>query len=221
MQNAANTSRFIIDFSSEREFADSGIAVSLSKLLQQAVVSRLACAANSTQVFNGLIQSLIRLAEHSFGLRDVTTLQDVSDVLANLPFTKAAQVGRYYQAIAASRIGQADEAMSLLQAVADDAPLVYRARAIQTLGSIHHRHGQYDEALRLFHEASLVASPENGRDPLTTLLVQLELSCIKSDMGDHRGALADCDRLSPLVQIVARQNPLYFYFYHNELAVEF
>jgi tetratricopeptide (TPR) repeat protein len=130
-------------------------------------------------------------------------------------------VGRYYQAIAASRIGQADEALSLLQAVADNAPLVYRARAIQTLGSIHHRHGHYDEALRLSHEASLVASPENGRDPLTTLLVQLELSCIKSDMGDHRGAFADCENLSPLVHIVARQNPLYFYLYHNELAIEF
>jgi hypothetical protein len=39
-------------------------------------------------------------------------------------------------------------------------------------------------------------------------------------MGDHRGALADYENLSPLVWIVGRQNPPYFYFYHNELAVE-
>jgi tetratricopeptide (TPR) repeat protein len=221
MQKAAKTSRFLIDFSSEREFADSGIVVSHSKLLKDAVVGHLAHAANSTQIFNGLFQSLIRLAEHSFSLRDVKTLQEISRILVNLPFAKAAQIGRYYQAIATSRIGEADEAISLLEAVADNAPLLYRARAIQTLGSIYHRHGHHDEALRLFHETSRVVSPENWRAPFTTLLAHLELTCIKSEMGDHRGALADYEKLSPLVQIVSRENPLYFYFYHNELAVEF
>jgi len=221
MQNAAKTSRFLIDFSSEREFADSGILVSHSKLLQHAVVRNLAHAANSTHGFNGLIHSLIRLAEHSFSLRDVETLQEISRILLILPFTKAAQIGRYYQAIATSRIGEADEAVSLLEAVADNAPLLYRARAIQTLGSIYHRHGHHDEALRHFHETSRVVSLENWRDPFTTLLAHLELTCIKSEMGDHRGALADYEKLSPLVQMVSRQNPLYFYFYHNELAVEF
>jgi tetratricopeptide (TPR) repeat protein len=85
----------------------------------------------------------------------------------------------------------------------------------------YHRQGNHDEALRLLREASLVASHDNGRDLLTRLLVHLELSCIKSEIGDHQGALADYESLSPLVQIVGRQNPLYFYFYHNELAVEF
>src|SRR5262249_16513065 len=44
---------------------------------------------------------------------------------------------------------------------------------------------------------------------------------VKSEMGDHRGALCDLERIAPLVRMVSQQNPLYFYFYHNELAVEF
>lgn len=221
MQNAAKTSRFLIGFSSEREFADSGVAISPSKLLQHAVVSQVAYAANSNQIFKGLAHRLIQLAEHSFGLRDTNSLQEASLLLLNLPFAEARKIGQYYQALAVRRSGKIDESLPLLEVVADSAPLAYRARALQTLGAIYHAKGRIDEALRLYPEASRAASPENGRDLLTTLLVNQEIACIKSEMGDHRGALADYEKLSPLVRIVSRENPLYFYFYHNELAVEF
>ncbi len=74
--------------------------------------------------------------------------------------------------------------------------------------------------MRLYAEATRASSPKNAHDFLTTLLVNFDVSCIKSEIGDHEGALADYEKLSPLVQIVARQNPLYFYLYHNELAIE-
>lgn len=221
MHRAAKTSRFLIDLSSEREFADPKSVVSHVGFLQNTVVSRLAHAASSRQLFNELAQKLIRLAEHAFSLRDVDALQATSRVLINLPIAGAMQIGQYYQAITISRIGQTDEALSLLEAAAENAPPVYRARAIQTLGSIYHRQGRLDEALRLYPEAVRLASTENGRDLLTTLMVNLEISCIKSEMGDHKGALTDYESLSPLVRIVRQQNPLYFYLYHNELAIEF
>jgi hypothetical protein len=53
------------------------------------------------------------------------------------------------------------------------------------------------------------------------LLAHLEISHFKSDTGDHQAALATLENLSSIVQIVAKESPLYFYFYHNELAVEF
>jgi tetratricopeptide (TPR) repeat protein len=221
MHKTAKTSRFLIDFSSSGDFADSENTVSDVGLLQHIVVNRLAYAANSRQLFNELAQRLIRLAERAFSLRDMNSLQETSRVLVSLPLTKARQIGQYYLAIAISRIGQTDEALSLLEAVADNAPLVYRARAIQTMGSIYHRRGCHDEAMRLYPEALRVASLENGRDLLTTLMVHLEISCIKSETGDHKGALADYESVWPLVHIVGRQNPLYFYLYHNELAIEF
>ncbi|MEK6322099.1 MAG: tetratricopeptide repeat protein [Acidobacteriota bacterium] len=190
-------------------------------MLQHIVVTRLARAANSRQAFNELTYRLIPLAEHAFSLRDANALQGVSQILMNLPIADARQIGQYYQALAISRNTRTDEALSLLEAVAENAPRAYRARAIQTLGSIYHRQGRLDEALRLYPKAMQAASSENKCDLLTMLLAYLEIACIKSKRGDHREALADYEHLSPLVRLVAKQNPLYFYFYHNELAVEF
>ena len=221
MHRAAKTSRFLIDLSSGGEFADSESLTGRDSLLQHIVASRLARAANSSQEFNRLAQKLVQLAEHSFGLRDMDSLQEASLVLLNLPTAEARKIGQYYQALAIRRSGKIDESLPLFEAVADNAPMAFRARALQTLGAINHVKGRLDEALRLYPEAARAASPENGRDLLTTLLVNLDISCIKSEMGDHRGALADYENLSPLVQIVARETPLYFYLYHNELAIEF
>ena len=220
MQRAAETSRFLIDLSSGGEFADSESLTGRDSLLQRLVVSGLAHAANSHELFNQLGNKLIRLAEHAYSLRDANTIQKASQVLMNLPTASARQVGQYYQALAARQDGRIDEALSLLETVADDGPVVYRARAIQALGAIYHRQGRNDEALRLYPEALRVASRDDGRDLLTTLLVFLEISCIKSEIGDHRGALTGYESLSPLVRIVARENPVYFYGYHNELAIE-
>jgi tetratricopeptide (TPR) repeat protein len=222
MHRAAKTTRFLIDLSSGSELADSESLISHDRLLHNVVASRLAAhAANSGQFFNRLRDKLIRLAEHALSLRDMSALEAVSLALMNLPKTDAKQIGQYYQALVINRNGQKYEALSLLEIVADEAPRRYRARAIQSLGGVHHELGRLGEALRLYPDAIRALSAENVRDPLTTLLVHLEVTCIKSEMGDHRSALADYERLSPLVQIVSRQNPLYFYFYHNELAVEF
>jgi len=184
-------------------------------------MSPLAYAASSRQVFKGLAKRLIQLAEHFFGLRDIDSLREVSLVLQTLPIAEAQIIGQYYRALAIRRNGDIDESLPLLEVVADGAPMAYRARALQTLGAIYHTQGRIDEALRFYPEARRAASSENGCDLLTTLLLDQEIACIKSEMGDHRGALADYEKLSPLVQMVSRQNPLYFYFYHNELAVEF
>jgi tetratricopeptide (TPR) repeat protein len=139
----------------------------------------------------------------------------------NLPIAYGRQIGQYYQALVINRNGHKYQALALFEAVADLAPRHYRARALQSLSGVHHELGQPDEALRFYPDALRMASSSNHRDLLTTLLVDLEMAWYKSETGDHRGALADYEKLSPLVQIVSRQNPLYFYFYHNELAVEF
>jgi tetratricopeptide (TPR) repeat protein len=221
MTKAAKTSRFLINLSSGRELADLESLTGRESLLQSIVGSALARSANSRQVFNELCYRLIRLAQHAYSLRDATMLHGVSQVLMNLPTRSSVRIGQYYQALSARQTGKIDEAMSLLETVAEKAPPVYRARAIQTMGAIHHRQGRSDEALLFYPAALRLASRDGGGDFLTTLLVRLEISCVKSEMGDHAQALGDLEKLSPLVRIVSRQDPLYYYFYHNELAVEF
>lgn len=215
------TSRFLIGYSSKAGFADSETVVTHGGLLQHIVVSHLAQTVHSPVAFLKLTNSLIHLAEHAYMLRDLDALQEVSKVLMNLPIAGSRQTGLYYHALALNRKGQRDEAEALIETVADDAPITYRARAIQTLGGINRDAGQLDEASRFQLEALRVAPNKNAHGLQTALMAQLEISHVKSDTGDHEGALAILESLSPLVQVVGRKNPLYFYFYHNELAVEF
>lgn len=220
MQRAANTSRFLMGFSSSWKFADSKDRVSQVGLLERTVVSLLADAANSGRVFNDLSQRLIRLAEHAYSLRDMRSVQEVSELLLNLPIIEAQSIGQYYQALVNKRDGRADEAQARLERVADYAPLGYRARAMQTLGVIRHEQGHIDDALRFYKEASRATSSEQP-SLLTNLLVNLQISVIKGSTGDHQGAIDYLRNLSPRVRLVANHQPLYFYFYHNALAVEF
>ncbi len=221
MQRAANTSRFLIDFSSGWQSSDQESAVSHSGLLHNIVVSRLARTANSRQAFNNLAQRLIRFAEHAYSLRDLNALKDVSQILISLPIADAQQIGQYYQAIVIKRKGRTYEAQSLLEAVANNRPLVYRARAIQALGALYHDKGQLTEALSFHLEAVRAASDGAGCDLLAMLMAHLEISHVLSDLGDHQGALAILENLLPLIHSVTKRNPLYFYLYHNELAIEF
>src|SRR4029079_1427801 len=101
---------------------------------------------------------LIQFAEQAYLRRDVDALEDVSRVLMNLPVDAARQVGLYYHALAIKRKGDLDGAQMLLEAVADNAPLNYRARAIQGLGANYHDKGQLDDALRFQVEALRIAS---------------------------------------------------------------
>jgi tetratricopeptide (TPR) repeat protein len=212
---------FLTGCSSKAEFANSEIVVSCDRSLRLIVAIHLAQAVHSQGAFLKLANALIHSAEQAYMVRDVDALHDVTTVLMNLPIDAARQIGLYYRALAMKRKGQIDEAQPLLETVADNAPITYRARALQSLGTNHHAKCQMDEAFVLQLEALRVASDKNAHGLQTTLLAHLEISHLKSDAGDHQGALDVLEAISPLVQIVSRQNPLYFSFYHNELAVEF
>jgi hypothetical protein len=221
MQAAAITSRFLTGCSSSSGFTDSEIVVSRSGLLRHIVTRHFSLTVHSHELFVELTNALIHLAEQAYTRRDPDALEEISSVLMNLPIDTARQVGLYYHALAVNRRGQRDEAETLLEMVVGDAPIAYRARAIQTLGTNLHDKGRLDEALTFQLQALRLASDRNANGLQTTLLASLEIATIKSLNEDHKGALAILESLSPLVRVVSRRNPLYFYFYHNELAVDF
>jgi hypothetical protein len=57
-------------------------------------------------------------------------------------------------------------------------------------------------------------------DPLTLFQTQKNIAILKSVEGDHRGALADLERLSPLARLIAPWYPHEYYDYLNSLAVD-
>ncbi|MFY9574644.1 MAG: hypothetical protein WAV20_24855, partial [Blastocatellia bacterium] len=93
MQRAAKTRRFLIDLSSHRQSADSQSLVSQNASLQDIVLSRLALFSKSRQQVDELAQTLIRLAEHTYSLRDMNKVEEASRILMKLPNAGAQQVG--------------------------------------------------------------------------------------------------------------------------------
>jgi tetratricopeptide (TPR) repeat protein len=203
--------------SSFAEFAEPPTAIGHGVLCQRLIALGLLRATQSRQAFRELATNLIRIAEHSIGLRDMQTLAQVAEILVNFPLQDARQAGSYYYALVMKRKGQTDEAQTLLEQIAESPTDSYRARAMQTLGVMHHEHSELDEAGRFYLEAIRVGEEH---DLITAISPRLTISALKSMEGDHRGALADLENLLPLMQLVARQVPFYFYVYHADLAYE-
>lgn len=219
MQAAATTIRLLTGCSSKAGFADSEGVVSNDYLLQL-VASHLVQTASSQGLFLKLTNSLTQLAEHAYLMRDLDSLEEVSRALMSLPADAARQMGLYYHALAIKRKGDLMGAQTLLASVADNAPISYRARAIQALGASYHDKGELDEALRFQHEALRAASDNKAQGLQTILRAHAEVAILRSITGDHKSALANLEDLWPLFYHVAKQHPFYFYVYHNELAVE-
>lgn len=192
-----------------------------SKSYLRFVLGELTQSFGSRQEIHLLADRLIRLAEHAYLLRDLKTLQDASLVLSNLPVGSARRIGWFYQALTLKRDGKIDEAQALLESVAETAPIEYKARSIQTLGTIRHERGHLNDALQLYLEAARTALNRRSPNLLANLMAQLQICFIKSDIGDHQGALTHLKSLLPLVMHTAKESPVYFYIYHNALAVEF
>src|SRR5262249_2561832 len=69
-------------------------------------------------------------------------------------------------------------------------------------------------------DALRIASERNTCDPTTALMALLDISALNSLLGAHKEAFGMLQKLPLLVRKVSQWNPLYYYFYHNELAVE-
>ena len=203
--------------SSFAEFAEPRTAIGHGALLQRLISLALVGASNSKEVFHRLATALIRIAEHSIGLRDMETLAEVSEILLNLPVPEARQAGSYYCGLVMKRSGQVEQAQTALQRIADSPTGSYRARSMQTLGVIQQERGDLDQAGRLYFEAMRAG----GRhDSITAISLRLTISAIKSVIGDHQAALVDLEGLLPLMRVTARHLPFFFYVYHADLAYE-
>jgi tetratricopeptide (TPR) repeat protein len=164
---------------------------------------------------------LINLAEHAYSLRQMETLEHISQVLLNLPLAREYRsIAHYFQAYCIKRSGQFFKARSIFERVADEAPLRYRARAMAALGSIAFDRGEYQSVLPLYIEGRRIASHGREFDPLAEFYTQHMMAVMRSIDGDNHGALEDLEKMSPLVRAISSTYPPIYCNYLNSLAVE-
>jgi tetratricopeptide (TPR) repeat protein len=98
--------------------------------------------------------------------------------------------------------------------------LKFRARALQGVGACYFEKGLYDEASRFYVQATDAASRRHGNDLLTTTNAQWMMAAVRGIKGDNAGALAELEKLLPIVRLAASEHPWTLYGYVNSLAVE-
>lgn len=216
MQTAAKSSFVLTEFFSFRGLAESP-ATKYGELYQQ-IISGLFKRSAGKETIDRLAQHLAELAHHAYNLRQLDTVKQASHLLIALP-EPWKHIGSYYQAKCLRHEGRIAEAGAILERVAEQAPLRYRARAVQFMGAMYHTTGQYKDALPLYEEAYTIAK-YNWCDPHTVVTASQNIAILRSIEGDHKGALIDLEKIFPLVEALGRIEPYKYHHYLNSFSVE-
>jgi tetratricopeptide (TPR) repeat protein len=161
-----------------------------------------------------IVACLRRACEVAYEQRESNTLAEASLALCNLPNKGAKQLGSYYQAIIAHRTGDKESARLQVELLTESSTPLVRARAFQTLATMHYEQGEYEKARRIY--AKVKESP----DVFARAGAILHLSALASAEGNHRVALDALQMAWPIVRHAAHSHSYLFYVFANDLAWE-
>lgn len=185
-----------------------------SSYLQRSFYAALARGLYTREGFELLGRQLSAIARHAYFARQMDVVEQASQLMLALPLSKEQTItARYYQAICTWKRIQYQEIEQIIEGASQN----FRAQGLFSLGTIHHRQGQFEAALPHYLAAAQVA---RERDLLTFAASQKMIAVIRSIYGDHQQALNDLERLFPFVRVVARHCSAFYYDFLNSYAVE-
>jgi AraC-like DNA-binding protein len=150
-----------------------------------------------TVKYTQLVNRLIQIGERAHSFRQFDMVGEVGLILSNIPIKEHQAIGWYFLAVAANSMGNGDqdEAKRLFELVVDKAPDSYKAKAIASLGAIAIRRNDFDSASNYFKES--INAEKIGEAGLQAIR---GMSILKSIEGFHKSAIADIERILPLVR---------------------
>lgn len=169
------------------------------------------------RVFDNLGKKLVTLAQNAYTLRQIEQLEEVSQILMNLPMPEYRSIGLYYHALVLKRKGQIPLAKSLLENVADRGPIQYRTQALLSLGTLTLEGGDIPSALSFYLDSMNLSS---RTDFVTSVRTLKMIAVAKAIDGNHPGAVADLEKLFPAVRVASAHQPEFVYDYLNSLTLE-
>lgn len=189
-----------------------------SSHVQRLIHSLLARNLRTADGFEHLGRQLAALIRHLYYARQIEAVEPVSQLMLALPTSKEVKaIALHYQALCTWKRGNTDEALFSLQGIAEEATPFSKSRVLYSTGAIYFGQGDFDTALSYHFAAARVAI---DRDLLTFAASQKMIAVVHSIYGDHQQALADLERLFPIVRAVAKYCPAFYYEFLNSYAVE-
>jgi hypothetical protein len=189
-----------------------------SSYLQRSLYAALARSLYTREGFELLGRQLVAIARHAYFARQTEAMKEASQLMLALPLSKELKsIAQYYQAIGAWKQGDVNEARQMLGHVIDTASPRYQAQGLLTLGTTYVGQGKFEASLPYYLAAARVAGE---RDLFTFVGSQKMTAVVRSIYGDHQRALADLERLFPMVRAIAKPCPAFYYEFLNSYAVE-
>ncbi len=221
VQTTASNNLVLTSFSSLKRLAEFEKRVSHAGLYQG--ITNLIRGLKTNQAITEFAARLASVADHAYQIRQFDVVGHVGRLLLNLPLSRQLEsVGLYYEALSLNQGTRGDTASagSIFHQVADSAPLHYRARAILALGANSLAAGDRQTAMAFYREAMRIVTRHRVFDPATLYTASRMTAVVKSMEDDHRGAVADLERILPLARMASSVQPYAYYDYLNTLAVE-
>lgn len=193
-------------------------ALSQQGSYRQLIYASLARSNYKTEGFQILGRQLAAIARQACLSKQMNAVEQASQLMLALPIADQFEgIARYYQALCRWHNGHVDTVGKTLERAVQDVPPEYKARALQTVGLTYHKRGELDAALSFYLAAGKAAA---NCDLLTLAESQQMTAVIRSIHGDHKQALADLEKLFPLIRTVGKYYPAAYYDFLNALAVE-
>ena len=168
----------------------------------------------SASDFQEVGKRLISLAENARVLRQMDQVEDVAQILSNIPLREYQLIGQYYLNVCDYKKGELEKTQRVFEQVAETPflPSYYRGRAMLSLAAIAARKGDYTTELYYGLESLQVSSDISIR-----LEALKGIAVIKAKHRDHYQALKEIEGLKTMLRYA---NPVMYYDCLNSLAVE-
>jgi tetratricopeptide (TPR) repeat protein len=147
------------------------------------------------------LYQLIRAAESCYCLKDAEGQLQLGLILQEFPNPVGA-IGDYYKAFYLTRTGAFEESQRNLEHALIYAPESYKAKSLLALSSLEERRNNFDDAVKLRIEASLLNKPQ------VTLKSQLGIAALMGMQGDHHYAAKHLEQFLPLAYAIG-PSPVY------------
>ena len=190
--------------------------------LYQGIAQGLIKTFHTKAAVTDLATKITLAAEHAYDNRQLNIVDRAGQLLLSLPSRELRSIGAYYKALSVNQRGLGDTARAgvLFEAVADSAPLHYRAKAMLAFGAGSVRVGDHQTAMQFYREVARIMARRDCFDPVTFSVMSRMIAVIRSIDGDHRGALSSLEAMFPLARMAGSLRPHTYFDYLNALAVE-
>jgi tetratricopeptide (TPR) repeat protein len=174
---------------------------------------RIVNRAKSQHEMDNTGRQLLDLARFARLTREEQICSDASKLVLHVPVSHDLHLAADYYRIISQK--ELVDARNALVRVADGAPLEYRARVIHHIGYGYEIEGDIAEAARYYIEAAALA---NDQDCLCRFHALSGLAYLRSEEGDHAGAVAGFEALFPMVRVLSQVYPTIYAEHLNNFA---